>query len=111
MRCAQCKYWDHSADKDEKEGLCRVAPPAHLFESGRNRRGLWPVTLYSDWCGAFEPKEAGDGKTEPARPHQHEARPNETEIRDRVGDVPDHRPLFSEASGPLEPGEAGSPER
>lgn len=112
MRCAKCKYWDAGADKDEKEGLCRIAPPTHLFESGRNRRALWPVTLYSDWCGAFEPKEAKDGEPpKPPRQDEHAKSPHPPKVRDRVGDVPDHRALFSEASGPLEQGEAGSPKR
>jgi len=72
MTCQTCKYW--TAFKGSKEkGQCRRFSPevvpetdgggiATLFFVSTDLKTKWPETLYDDWCGEYESKQAPEPK-------------------------------------------------
>jgi hypothetical protein len=56
--CARCRHWRRL---DAHAGECKARPPAPHHEpppGHAGRFGVWPLTVHTDWCGAFAPREA-----------------------------------------------------
>ncbi len=56
--CARCRLW---ARLDPVAGSCKAAPPrlpAEPVPGHAGRFGVWPLTVQTDWCGGFQPKES-----------------------------------------------------
>lgn len=60
-RCKTCACWEYVADH---LGECRaLSPPSQVsFVASatsplgpQSRRGVWPLTLETDWCGCWKP--------------------------------------------------------
>jgi hypothetical protein len=55
--CYDCEYWNTAGDDADDRGECRQGPPslptAGAPSSDGTNRGLWPITLDTDWCGAY----------------------------------------------------------
>jgi len=47
--CDNCRFWAGHDDGDG--GDCRRNPPKAIENS---RRGVWPVTVCSEWCGEYQ---------------------------------------------------------
>ena len=62
--CEKCLFW-HQYKKRVDQGECRRFAPQHLDAPPPDalgglvikNRGIWPVTINSDWCGEFKAKE------------------------------------------------------
>ncbi|MBF0356325.1 MAG: hypothetical protein HQL43_13915 [Alphaproteobacteria bacterium] len=61
MSCSNCRFWGSAplqAGQDFLEtpygrqnwAMCRVHPPV---VTDSDRRRVWPITRYDDWCGEF----------------------------------------------------------
>ena len=52
--CETCLWWDWDKDThvEQRRGSCRCFdPPAHFLPA------VWPVTLSTDWCYKWEPRD------------------------------------------------------
>ena len=52
--CETCLWWDWDEDThvEQRRGNCRCFdPPAHFLPA------VWPVTLSTDWCYKWEPRD------------------------------------------------------
>lgn len=49
--CANCRYWTEGARK--LMGLCRINPPLARVDVDGRVEGQWPLTMDTDWCGAW----------------------------------------------------------
>ena len=71
--CLHCRFFnlDDEENPDDRnkpdhclQGYCRVNPPTVGRYLGKENGlgydyGQWPVVLSVDWCGAFQPHQAG----------------------------------------------------
>ena len=48
--CDECRFWEPTAEGNK--GWCRRKPPVP-FLGEKNREAIWPMTLPTDWCGAY----------------------------------------------------------
>ena len=52
--CETCLWWDWDKDThvEQRRGSCRCFdPPAHFLPA------VWPITLSTDWCYKWEPRD------------------------------------------------------
>lgn len=68
MACSNCRYWGSAPlhagqDFQEKQNgqriwaMCRVHAP---IVTDADRRRVWPITRYDDWCGEYAIKAEED---------------------------------------------------
>lgn len=56
--CARCRLWSRL---DAVAGSCKAGPPKIPADGPpgmAGRFGVWPLTVQTDWCGGFQPKES-----------------------------------------------------
>ena len=53
QRCQNCLYWQQG--QGTSSGMCRRNAPQAFYDDKKreNLRLYWPVSLSSDWCGAW----------------------------------------------------------
>lgn len=68
MACSTCRFWGSAplhAGQDFLENnsgkrvwaMCRIRPPV---VTDTDRRRVWPITRYDDWCGEYAIKAEED---------------------------------------------------
>lgn len=55
--CVNCKYWNTNGSTQKKYAQCRVNSPMSV---PAYKKGSWPETAQSDWCGQFMPTKIKD---------------------------------------------------
>lgn len=68
--CSTCRFWVNRHSGMPEKGECRTSPPVVVPMGGLDAGNIgtkdvylatwWPVTLGSDWCGAYQMKREGD---------------------------------------------------
>lgn len=59
--CDKCRYWRFLRELEKHVGVGECRRHAPVVKTPENvstglRYAEWPLTMFDDWCGEFEPK-------------------------------------------------------